>query len=148
MEKLFWNDLQDRLDEVKQKPLPYKKQLPEMAWSALRKSTTLDFDQSVSTGISEDELQQVFASLMKLPENFGPLKKVHLEMLDRAAGELLPYGSLLHQRKNVRISGQDVQRGTFSHRHAVVYDEVHNHIHNRLSLIDPGQGSFRIYNSL
>ncbi len=160
MEKLFWNDLQDRLDEVKQKPLPYKKQLPEMAWSALRKSTTLDFDQSVSTGISEDELQQVFASLMKLPENFAPLKKVQKlldekqklfndhEMIDWATGELLAYGSLLLQRKNVRISGQDVQRGTFSHRHAVVYDEVHNHIHNRLSLIDPGQGSFRIYNSL
>lgn len=70
MEKLFWNDLQDRLDEVKQKPLPYKKQLPEIAWSALRKSNEKDFEDSVSTAINENELQQVFDALMKLPEAF------------------------------------------------------------------------------
>lgn len=160
MEKLFWNDLQDRLDEVKQKPLPYKKQLPELAWSALRKSNEKDFDESGDTAINENELQQVFAALMKLPEHFTPLNKVrkllddkqklfqNQNTIDWATGELLAYGCLLLQGHNVRISGQDVQRGTFSHRHAVIYDEVNNSVHNRLSQIALNQGSFRIYNSL
>ena len=46
MEKKFWDDLQERLDEVKQNPLPYQYQKPEEAWRKLRKATSEDFDQS------------------------------------------------------------------------------------------------------
>jgi 2-oxoglutarate dehydrogenase E1 component len=50
--------------------------------------------------------------------------------------------------KDVRMSGQDVKRGTFSHRHSVIYDETNNKEYNRLNYLKEGQGQFRIYNSL
>jgi 2-oxoglutarate dehydrogenase E1 component len=68
--------------------------------------------------------------------------------VDWATSELLAYGSLLIEGKPVRMSGQDVKRGTFSHRHAVIYDETTNKGYNRLNHIQEGQAKFRIYNSL
>ena len=47
MEKKFWADLQERLDEIKQNPLPYKYQAPELVWKSLRKATEKDFDHSL-----------------------------------------------------------------------------------------------------
>ena len=67
--------------------------------------------------------------------------------VDWAAAELLAYGSILMEGKDVRMSGQDVKRGTFSHRHAVIMDEKTNTPFNRLSKISDKQGRFMIYNS-
>ncbi|MGL1255122.1 hypothetical protein ACSTLX_25695, partial [Vibrio parahaemolyticus] len=58
MEKKFWSDLQERLDEIKQNPLPYKYQLPELAWKKLRKATEEDFQQSPETALSEERLRK------------------------------------------------------------------------------------------
>lgn len=160
MEKVFWSDLQDRLDEVKQKPLPYSRQEPELAWLALRRADENDFHSSPSTAISKEQFELTFHALMKMPEGFVPLKKVQKllddkqklyneqQLVDWATAELLAYGSILAEGKDVRMSGQDVGRGTFSHRHAVVYEECGTIKHNRLSKIDDPQGQFRIYNSL
>lgn len=160
MEKKFWNDLQERLDEVKQNPLPYHYQAPEVDWKKLRKATATDFDQSPVTAISTDDFKKVFDALMKWPEDFKPLRKVEKILQDKiklfdtenkidwATAELLAYGSLLLDGKNVRMSGQDVQRGTFSHRHAVLRDEDNDKAYNRLSRIEGAKGKFRIYNSL
>jgi 2-oxoglutarate dehydrogenase E1 component len=68
--------------------------------------------------------------------------------LNWAAAELLSYGSLLLEDKPIRISGQDVQRGTFSHRHAVLHDANTNAAYNSLDNIDKKQARFMIYNSL
>lgn len=160
MEKKFWSDLQERLDEVKQKPLPYKAQQPDIAWSSLRKSTPADFEVSPNTAISADQFKTVFEAIMKWPETFTPLKKVdkiiqdkvklfkESEQIDWATGELLAYGSILLDGKDVRMSGQDVRRGTFSHRHAVLRDEKNNEPYNRLNSIPGAKGQLRIYNSL
>jgi 2-oxoglutarate dehydrogenase E1 component len=160
MEKKFWGDLQERLDEVKQNPLPYNYQQPELAWKSLRKANAQDFDQSPVTAISEADFKRLFDGLMKWPEGFKPLRKVEKILQDKiklynaeqkvdwATGELLAYGSLLIEGKDVRMSGQDVKRGTFSHRHAVIYDETTNKEHNRLNSFQEKQGEFRIYNSL
>ena len=160
MEKKFWADLQERLDEIKQNPLPYKYQPPELVWKSLRKATVNDFDQSPETAIKEEELMRLFHALMQWPETFKPLKKVEkllqekiklLESenkIDWATGELLAYSSLLTQHNLVRMSGQDVQRGTFSHRHAVLRDEQTNKGYNRLNHFQEIQEKFRIYNSL
>src|SRR5690606_38761669 len=59
MDKEFWKLLQDRLDEVKQKPLPYQYQEPELAWRALRKSNPEDFEKSPDTAFSEHSLKKV-----------------------------------------------------------------------------------------
>ncbi len=70
MEKKFWSDLQERLDEVKQNPLPYKYQQPEIDWKSLRKATEEDFEQSPVTAISEADFKKLFEGLMKWPEGF------------------------------------------------------------------------------
>ena len=160
MEKKFWEDLQERLDEIKQQPLPYKYQPPELAWKSLKKATAEDFDYSPNTAIPEEEVRRLFDRLMKWPDNFTPLKKVEKLLnekvkllatenkIDWATGELLAYASLLVENKIVRMSGQDVRRGTFSHRHAILRDEVNDEFYNRLNHFQEQQEEFRIYNSL
>src|SRR5690606_2511878 len=68
--------------------------------------------------------------------------------IDWATGELLAISSLLTAGHDVRLSGEDVKRGTFSHRHAILMDEVTNREYNRLAQLQDGQGDFYIYNSL
>lgn len=160
MEKKFWADLQERLDEVKQNPLPYHYQQPELAWKSLRRATEADFAHSPVTAVSETDFDTVFTALMQWPADFKPLRKVEKILqeklklyreegkIDWATGELLAYGTLMLEGKDVRISGQDVQRGTFSHRHAVLRDEVTAQPYSRLSNIPGAGGKFRIYNSL
>jgi 2-oxoglutarate dehydrogenase E1 component len=160
MEKKFWADLQERLDEVKQHPLPYKYQQPELVWKSLRKATEEDFVASPATDISEAEVRSLFNGLMKWPSDFQPLKKVEKllqdkiklldteQKIDWATAELMAYGSILCAGNIVRMSGQDVKRGTFSHRHAVLRDENTNAEYNRLDHLQEKQAEFRIYNSL
>ncbi len=160
MEKTFWKDLQERLDNVKQHPLPYKYQQPEVWWQELRKSTAEDFVKSPDTAISKAELEKLFADIMAIPEGFKQLRKIEKllkdkqklfaeqGLLDWSSGELLAYASILGSGKDVRLSGQDVKRGTFSHRHAVLRSEETDEEYSRLSRIGEKQGKFRIYNSL
>jgi 2-oxoglutarate dehydrogenase E1 component len=160
MEKKFWADLQERLDEVKQNPLPYKYQQPELVWKSLGKATEEDFDQSPATAIAEAEVKRLFDKLMNWPADFKPLKKVEKllqdkiklleteQKIDWATAELLAYSSILVEGNIVRMSGQDVKRGTFSHRHAILRDENTNVEYNRLNHFQDNQEKFRIYNSL
>ncbi len=160
MEKKFWADLQERLDEVKQNPLPYKYQPPELAWLKMQKATQADFEVSPATAISVENTKLLFEGLMKWPADFKPLKKVEKliqdkvklleaeQKVDWATGELMAYGSLLLEGNIVRMSGQDVKRGTFSHRHAVLRDEDTNKEYNRLNHFTDTQAECRIYNSL
>lgn len=160
MEKNFWAHLQERLDEVREKPLPYEYQEPEQAWRKLRKKTTpADYKVSPETGVDQSRLEHILDKLTELPEGFTTLRKVNrlfknikksreADQLDWALGELMAYGTMLMEGRNVRMSGQDVKRGTFSHRHAILRDGKTYQEHNRLSDLSEGQGKFRIYNSL
>lgn len=159
LDKEFWKMLQDRLDMVKQQPLPYEYQEPELAWKAMRNSVPKDFESSPETKITESAFKKVTTGIMKYPDEFKPLKKVEKLIsdqtklikdgkLDWALAELTAYGSLLLEGHDVRMSGQDVKRGTFSHRHATLYDEETSAEYNRLDDLSSNQGKFRIYNSL
>lgn len=160
MESAFWQQLQDRLDEVREHPLPYEYQEPEQAWRELRKTADpRDFEESPATGIERATLDRLINHLMTFPEGFTPLSKVNRLLkgkqklldegqLDWAMGELLAYGSILLEGKDVRMSGQDVRRGTFSHRHSIAYDAKTFEPINRLDGIAEEQGKFRIFNSL
>lgn len=159
LEKEFWNDLQERLNLVKQNPLPYKPQPNELAWKQLRKATSEDFAESPKTAISKKDLTTLTEGLNKIPADFVPLKKMakYLEerkkltgekkQVDWAAAELMAYGSILLDGKNVRLSGEDVKRGTFTHRHAVLTDENNDNEYCRLSNLSDKQGKFFIHNS-
>ncbi len=155
----FRNLLQDRLNQVKEKPLPYTFQKMEKEWLELRRSTPEDFDKSPETGITNETVKLVGDALIKVPTGFKPLKQIENLLKERkkqffetktlnwANAELLAYGSLLQDRKIVRLSGQDVQRGTFSHRHAIIKDAETNEPYNSLNFISDNQKSFRIFNS-
>ncbi len=159
MESEFWALLQDRLDLVKQKTLSYKYQEPDLAWKALSKTNKIeDFQRSPNTGITENELTAYLEHLMTIPEHFTPLSQINRLIksykeliangkIDWALAELTSYLSLLKEGKNVRVSGQDVKRGTFSHRHAVIFDANTNVEYNRVGTHD-APGKFFIYNSL
>lgn len=160
IEKEFWDTLQARLDMVKQKPLPYDYQEPEVAWRKLKKTTDpKDFVTSPETGIPRKTVDQLINHLMNFPDNFNPIGKINRLMkgkqklldknqLDWAMGELLAYGSILLENQDIRMSGQDVKRGTFSHRHAIFNDSKTYEEYNRLNSVTEDQGTFRIFNSL
>jgi 2-oxoglutarate dehydrogenase E1 component len=159
MEEQFKDLLQARFNEIKQKPLPYLYQKPEEQWQSFRRSTPKDFDYSPKTAVTREVLENTLKALTTLPADFKPIQKIDklLEerlqrfkdgQLDWALGEHFAYGSLLQEGINVRMSGQDVIRGTFSHRHAGVVDENKNTRHIFLNSISDKQGRFRIYNSL
>jgi 2-oxoglutarate dehydrogenase E1 component len=69
------------------------------------------------------------------------------EGLDWATAEALAFGSLLLEGNSVRLSGQDVERGTFSHRHAVLHDQTSAAVHVPLAALAPSQASFLATNS-
>ena len=159
MEEQFKNILQDRFNMVKQKPLPYLYQKPEEQWEAFRRSSPKDFDYSPKTAVSKDVLEKNLKALTTLPANFKPIQKIEKLLEERqkrwaddnfdwAMGELMAYGSLLQEGISVRMSGQDCIRGTFSHRHAGVVDEINNTRHLFLNKVSENQGEYRIYNSL
>jgi 2-oxoglutarate dehydrogenase E1 component len=161
MEREFNQMLQDRLDAVRQTPLAYNYQESEEAWRKLKKKTTPeDYEQSPETAIPLEQVRSILNKLQELPKDFTPLPKFKDRILtgvqsyidkglcDWAMGEHLAYGSILLEGKDVRMSGQDVKRGTFSHRNAVLYDAATNAQFNRLDHLVEQQGRFRIYNSL
>jgi len=159
LEKEFWDDLQARLDSVKQQPLPYKKQPNELAWEKMKRAKGEDFLKSPNTAITKATAKQVISAITTYPEGFVPIKKVqkYLEerrkvmnenkSVDWAAAELMAYASILMEGNNVRLSGEDVKRGTFTHRHAVITDENTDAEFNRLSKLSDKQGKCFIYNS-
>ena len=111
------------------------------------------------TSFHVSDLNHIATQITSLPPDKKFLRKIvklisdrskmffDANKLDWAMGELLAYGSLLKEGYNVRISGQDVERGTFSHRHAVLKSEDSEEEIVLLNTISKDQGQFNIYNS-
>ncbi len=160
MDAEFKKVLQDRLDQVKQKPgLPYKPLRLDQQWAELRYAEPADFDQSPQTGVPIETLEKIGNALATTPEGFKPLKQIEKLLADRrkmvfetrqvnwSVAEQMAYGSILLENKVVRVSGQDVQRGTFSHRHAVLHDSTNNQLYTPLNHIQEEQLPLQIFNS-
>lgn len=160
LDKELYDDLQDRLNKVKEDIKDYVYRPHEKAWQKMQKARALDFENSPKTNISQKDFVQIAEKITAIPEEFSPLKKIEKQMadwksrmldkreLDWQAGELLAYASLLTEGKSVRLSGEDVKRGTFSHRHACIFDQNTNLEHNRLNHITDQQAKSHIFNSL
>ena len=117
--------------------------------------------QHVQTGVPKQTLQEIGQRICHIPEGLtihpklAILNKERLNMLnegeakplDWGMAELLAYGSILWQGYHVRLSGQDSCRGTFSHRHAMLMDQVKEEGYVPLKHLKPKQGRFDIYNS-
>ena len=159
MEKEFDDMLQERLDDAKQIEKAKITNFLEEVWSGFRKSKRDDFENSPPTGVEKSKLlllakkmnslpagKKYFRKIVKLFDD--RLKMIESDKLDWAMGELLAYATLLDEGKSIRISGQDVERGTFSHRHAIVKTEDDEEEIVPLNLLNDHQGKFEIYNSL
>ena len=128
-------------------------------WDKIGYSKPEDFDKSPETAISKKRLVELGKKFCTLPEGKNIFRKVEklfndrLKMieenrLDWGMGEMLAYASLLAEGHPIRVSGQDVERGTFSHRHAVVKTEDDEEEIITLNNLQQNQGEFTIYNSL
>ena len=113
----------------------------------------------VDTGVRRELLVDMLERLVTLPDGFQPHAKISkflegrrqmaagAQALDWSAAEALALGTLATQGLRVRISGQDSQRGTFSHRHAVIHDAVTDETWCSLEHLSPDQAPVDIYNS-
>ena len=159
LEQDFQNLLQDRFDEAKEiekaKITPFLKE----EWNEIERKFEENFDELDSTNINSKRLKELAKFLYDVPDEYQLFKKTRKLLADRkkmveddgnldwAMGELLAYASLLDEGHNVRLSGQDVERGTFSHRHAILKVE---HSEEEVCLLDNISEftSFEAYNSL
>ena len=113
----------------------------------------------VNTGVPKERLQMLLEQLATVPEDFTPhpkivrMLKARMQMaqgrapLDWAAGEALAFATLTTEGIPIRMSGQDSERGTFSHRHAVLHDVENGSEYVPLHNLAPDQSRLRIYNS-
>ncbi len=127
-------------------------------WDGFRHANEKDFSQSPPTGISKKKLLELGRKLSTLPEGkkyFRKIAKIFKDRLnsieenrlDWGAAEMLAYATLLVEGHSIRLTGQDVERGTFSHRHAVVKAEDTEEEVITLNMLEKGQANFSIYNS-
>lgn len=138
-------DFSDRLTSLLQKP----------ASSKHRKESIGEMPVASVPKISLETLQTVVSDLSSVPENFmlhPKLRKIldsrrDKQRIDWALAEHLAFASLLIEGKNVRLSGQDVARGTFSQRHAVWIDQKRGTSYIPLRHLSGGKGRFSVYNS-
>jgi 2-oxoglutarate dehydrogenase E1 component len=112
----------------------------------------------VVTAVAADHLRELNEELLRVPEHFTvhPKLKSQLERrlkaiaeggIDWGQAEALAFGSLLVEGIPIRLTGQDTQRGTFSHRHAVLHDAQTGEVFTPLQNLDDATASFEIYNS-
>lgn len=160
MEKHFSTMLQERLDEAKEVKKAKITPFLHEVWKDFRRSKPEDFENSPTTGVDKKILKNIAEKIVTIPEGMKFFKKMEKIMQDRhdmvfktnkldwGMAELLAYGTLLNEGHSVRFSGQDVERGTFSHRHAVLKQEDVEGEYIPLNHINDKQGEFQIYNSL
>ena len=150
-------DLQDSRKEKKTVITPFMAN----EWEGLSLAKEKEMMVEVDTHVNENTLSEVATAITTLPEDKKFLRKIEKLIKDRkrmyfesdsmdwAMGELLAYGTLLQEGFDVRISGQDVERGTFSHRHALLKAEDSEEETVLLNTLPTkNQGKFSIYNSL
>jgi len=154
----FKSLLQNELDKARTEGKAKIGSHLEGPWKGLRRSTPQDFLLSPATGFNKDRLIELARKTSTLPAEKKFLNKIVNIFKDRAAmvdknsydwamGELLAYATLLDEGFPIRFSGQDVERGTFSHRHAVVKIEDSEEEYTPLNHISDEQAKFEIYNS-
>jgi len=128
-------------------------------WKSFNRVAEQGMMSAIDTSYPNDKLGQIAKVISSLPEDKKFIRKIQRlvqsrqtmfdeNRLDWAMAEHLAYGTLLNEGFDVRISGQDVERGTFSHRHAVVKVEDSEEEVILLNNIGDNQGEFYIYNSL
>lgn len=160
LESTYKQDLDDNLQASRKKDLTIITPFMRNEWKGFEQVTDTQMLESVNTSYPKEELISIANVICNLPTDKKFISKIQklindrktmvfeTNKLDWAMAEHLAYGSLLKEGYDVRISGQDVERGTFSHRHAVVKVEDSEEEVTLLNNLEDAKGKFHIYNSL
>ncbi|MFV5687202.1 2-oxoglutarate dehydrogenase E1 component [Flavobacterium sp. ZT3R25] len=159
LEKEYKSNLEVNLEASRKKDLTIITPFMKNEWKGFEQVTDTQMLENVDTSYSKDELDSIIKTISSLPSDKKFINKISKIVTDRKTGydnntidwgtaEALAYGSLLTEGFDIRISGQDVERGTFSHRHAVVKVEDSEEEVILLNAIENKKGKFNIFNSL
>jgi 2-oxoglutarate dehydrogenase E1 component len=160
MELDYKQTLEEKLEDARQASNTVITPFMQDEWAGFQLAKEADMLHEVDTTFPLKKLDAVAQTVTELPTDKKFIRKTtrliedrkamyfERNQLDWAMGEMLAYGSLLLEGHDVRISGQDVERGTFSHRHAVVKVEDSEEEVVLLNALDKNQGNFNIFNSL
>ncbi len=152
--------LETEFNESKKVKTSKVKEFMQSTWKGFERQQLTSMLQTEDTTYPVDKLKNIAKIVSTVPENVQFVRKAErilqgrskmvfeTNTLDWGMAENLAYGSLLEEGFNVRISGQDVERGTFSHRHAILRDEISEERINLLNNNPNNSGKMTIYNSL
>jgi 2-oxoglutarate dehydrogenase E1 component len=139
---------------------PNKADWLEGHWAGLKAAGSEEEEKEDGTAVALDTLREVGLALARVPGDFNANSKITRQLdskrnaietgegIDWATGEALAFGSLLLEGHRIRLSGEDVQRGTFSHRHCVLVDQKTQAEYMPLNNIRDGQKRMEAFNSL
>ena len=160
LEAKYKQDLDDNLQASRKKDLTIITPFMKNEWKGFEQVTDVQMLQKTDTGFPKDKLVTIANAICNLPSDKKFISKIEklindrktmffeTNKLDWSMAEHLAYGSLLLEGYDVRISGQDVERGTFSHRHAVVKVEDSEEEVTLLNNLEGKKGNFHVFNSL
>ena len=160
MEKVYKARMEEKLEVSRKEENTVITPFMQDEWEGFQRVKVNEMLEPIDTSCDIETLEKVGSAITKLPEDKSFIRKIQrltgerhkmffeTKTLDWAMGEMLAYGSLLAEGHDVRVSGQDVERGTFSHRHAVIKVEDSEEELILLNSISEAQGQFSIYNSL
>ena len=160
LEAAYKGKLEENLEASRKKELTVITPFMQNEWEGFKQVGSVEMLQKVDTTFSKEGLTEIAKVITELPSDKKFISKIQklindrktmffeTDKLDWAMAELLAYGTLLTEGYDVRISGQDVERGTFSHRHAVVKVEDSEEEVILLQQLKNQKGKFHIFNSL
>jgi len=158
-EKKVHSKLEENLEASKLQEKTNIKFFIDEHWGGIKKATDKDFRHSPETGVEKPVLLDIAKRITALPDDKKFYRKItklqqdrynmvfKSNKLDWAMGELLAYGSLVYEGHAVRLSGQDSERGTFSHRHSVLTVDKSEEKYIPLQHVSKDQANFEVYNS-
>ena len=155
----FKSMLENEFDQAKKDSKSKVREFMKSTWRDFPRQGKEAMLNTVDTSYQTDKLKNIAKIVSTVPENVKFVRKAErilqgrekmvfeTNQLDWGMAETLAYGSLMEEGFNVRISGQDVERGTFSHRHAILRDENSEERINLLNTNSQNKGNMTIYNS-
>ncbi|MBI2821291.1 MAG: 2-oxoglutarate dehydrogenase E1 component, partial [Acidobacteria bacterium] len=159
MERNFRRELQEALETTREMTPTERDQTLRPTWAEYHRATREELESPVETAVAAAAIERIGAKISAVPESFHlhtklrPLLAERLEMargkraIDWGMAEALALGSLLKENVHVRLTGQDTCRGTFSHRHAVLYDTEDGTLYVPLNHLSGEQARLSVFNS-
>lgn len=160
LEQEYKDKLEENLEDSRKEDKTVITAIMKDEWEGFQYAEEDKMMQDVDTTVPLEDVTEIAEVITKLPKDKKFLRKISRliearhkmyfedNQLDWAMAELLAYGTLLKEGYDVRMTGQDVERGTFSHRHAIVKVEESEEEIVLLNELKGEQGDFYIYNSL